>query len=191
MQMKKTCECGRLFRSEHSLKCVMCMIHPPKKSETKNQKAVPQKVDCLDIVRKNDSTQNKKLPFQDLADSKLNNKIKSRAKNNLDTLSSFVNPEKKRLKKEKRRLLPSDTSLPLPSLRVKTPKHELPKNKSSTGWVLCPLCGGRFSSGKILDHKVNSHNEKRFTPIQKHVHKENQWVLVVSGGLPSLGKNHK
>ena len=57
--------------------------------------------------------------------------------------------------------------------------------------LICPLCGNRVAFRKILDHKELLHGEQKILPSPVQPHRKGQWVSVVSGGLPSLGKNSR
>ena len=57
--------------------------------------------------------------------------------------------------------------------------------------VTCPLCGQVVVPGQILAHKQQLHGERAVVPSPTQPHKDNQWVSVYSGGLPSLGKNSR
>ena len=57
--------------------------------------------------------------------------------------------------------------------------------------TICPLCGMRVPPRQLLEHKQRVHGEKTVVPSPAQPHKENQWVSIVSGGLPSLGKNSR
>ena len=59
-----------------------------------------------------------------------------------------------------------------------------------TGTV-CPLCGVRVPPRQMLEHKQRIHGETPVVPSPAQPYRDNQWVSVVSGGLPSLGKNSR
>lgn len=57
--------------------------------------------------------------------------------------------------------------------------------------VTCILCGKKIPKGHLLEHKSQIHGEKMYeaSPVRKS--STNNWVNVVQGGLPSLGKNSR
>jgi len=57
--------------------------------------------------------------------------------------------------------------------------------------VICPLCGQIVIPGQILAHKQQLHGERAVVPSPAQPRRDNQWVSVYSGGLPSLGKNSR
>lgn len=56
---------------------------------------------------------------------------------------------------------------------------------------VCPLCGTSVPYGEMLAHKAKMHGEKMYTASPPGKHSSSQWVQVVQGGLPGLGKNHR
>jgi hypothetical protein len=65
------------------------------------------------------------------------------------------------------------------------------KKSPSKAGTVCPLCGLRIPPRQILEHKHRVHGEAQVVPSPIQPRKENQWVSMVSGGLPSLGKNSR
>lgn len=74
---------------------------------------------------------------------------------------------------------------------VSRPKKVRREQRELRSETLCPLCGKLIPPGQLLDHKQVNHGESKIVPSPAQPHKGNQWVSVVSGGLPSLGKNSR
>lgn len=54
--------------------------------------------------------------------------------------------------------------------------------------LICVLCGLKIPFGGLLKHKELIHGEK-VVPRQVQTNsKKSQWIKIVQGGLPSLGK---
>lgn len=56
--------------------------------------------------------------------------------------------------------------------------------------LVCVLCGEPVAQGTLLQHKEQRHGETRVTSSPVHPTKASQWVSIVQGGLPGLGKRH-
>lgn len=52
----------------------------------------------------------------------------------------------------------------------------------------CVLCGALVPAGHLLKHKAEAHGERQVVASKPRHRKRRAWVLIVSGGLPSLGK---
>jgi uncharacterized Zn finger protein (UPF0148 family) len=171
MQIKRTCkECGRLFQSKHSLKCLECLIFSvPLPDEPKIQVEKPERKKNLVSVRISGIPKIAKLG-QVGSPRKANTKTTPSIKNGL----AIINVQKK----EKVRRNTSNRSVARPPLIEKTGKET----------VICPLCGTEVGAGQMSNHKQNFHGEKKTIPSPEQSRKSNQWVQEVSGGLPSLGK---
>lgn len=57
--------------------------------------------------------------------------------------------------------------------------------------VFCVLCGKLVERGKLLNHKQEVHNERMFVESPAQTPRSRNWIVVVSGGLPSLGKRSR
>ena len=55
----------------------------------------------------------------------------------------------------------------------------------------CALCGKDIPVGQMLAHKSSAHGEAKVVPSPTQPLHSNQWVSIVQGGLPSLGKRSK
>lgn len=62
------------------------------------------------------------------------------------------------------------------------------KNRANT--LHCVLCGLEILSGGLLKHKELAHGEKIVARRAHTDSPKNQWITIIRGGLPSLGKRN-
>jgi hypothetical protein len=71
----------------------------------------------------------------------------------------------------------------------------LPRPVSANGaqgpTIVCVLCGEEVNAGQLLAHKRMAHNEKPTKAKRKKRSGKFKITSIVSGGLPSLGKNSR
>jgi len=72
-----------------------------------------------------------------------------------------------------------------------TPKHSGKVRKPAANGVVCILCGQRVEHGKMFHHKKDAHGEQMFTESPIQPRRAHNWVSIVSGGLPGLGKRSR
>lgn len=74
--------------------------------------------------------------------------------------------------------------------RKEGPLTSLYKSSGQFSGLRCFLCNEPIPAGKLLEHKRVVHGEREVRAPLKTA-KRSQWVSVVQGGLPSLGKRRK
>lgn len=75
------------------------------------------------------------------------------------------------------------------SLKLKRSNETKSKDRSK---IVCILCGEKIQRGQMLEHKREVHGEDRLnTKHRRCYRKSSQWIQIVSGGLPGLGKRNR
>jgi hypothetical protein len=67
----------------------------------------------------------------------------------------------------------------------------LAKHKREPPPLICILCGEVLPKGGMLSHQAEIHGHRKVVPSPPKSPVKPQWVSIVGGGLPSLGKRRR